>query len=155
MQSFSRILIIFLFSFTIGLIYNQFVPTGIKWQLLVPSNFIDTENNIPILSADSIFVLMQYRDVGFIDCRPNQDFELDHIINAYNISITKLISDEFLPTITEKEIWVLYDNDGNIAELRIAAHSLSQHGSKNIFILFGGYHSWLEKNYPTELGEAL
>jgi rhodanese-related sulfurtransferase len=154
MKSFYRIVAIFLFSFIIGLIYNQLVPAGIKWQLLVPLHLIDTENDVAIISADSVFVLMQYRDVGFIDCRSTQDYELDHIIHAHNMTITKILSNEILPNISEKEIWILYDNDGKTEELRIAANSLSRNGIKNLFILFGGYISWLEKNYPTELGET-
>jgi len=153
-KSINRILIVVFGAIIFGIIYNQFHPNGIKWQLYFPGNINGSENNAAIISADSALVLLQKGTAGFIDCRPKEDFGLDHILNAYHIPLNILWNDTKPDLPSTKSIWILYDYEGKLDELRLASSILKKNGVKNVHVLFGGYISWLEKNYPTELGET-
>jgi rhodanese-related sulfurtransferase len=152
-KSVYRLLVLVFGAITFGIIYNQLYPNGIKWQLYFPASIFGSENEIAIISADSALFFFQQGRAGFIDCRSKEDFELDHIVSAIHIPLNLLWNDIQPDLPSSKNIWILYDYEGSLDELSLASSNLTKNGITDVRVLFGGYVSWLEKNYPTELGE--
>jgi len=155
MDSVKRILIIVCFSFIIGFIFNQFSPLGIKWPLLLPSFLVDSQldpGNVQIISPDSAYVIWQSGEAQFLDCRSEEDYKIDHIQNAINVPFDEIIAGKKIK-IEEKKYLVVYDEDGNLENLKVVAFKLLESKKIPIFLIYGGYVSWLEGAYPTEMGE--
>lgn len=155
-QSFLRISAIIFVSLVLGLIYNQFHPQGLHWRFLFSPTFSDgnsQKNPFTVISADSAFVLMNLGDLIFIDTRGAEDFQLDHIKGAMNVPMEIfLTASDTIKLPKEKNLIVLYDQEGNIEKLALSASVLKTAQNKRLYILYGGYLSWLNRGYPVEQG---
>jgi len=155
-QSFLRISAIVFASLVLGLIYNQLHPNGLHWRFLFsPALSIGNsqENPFTVISADSAFVLISRGDMIIIDTRKPEDFQLDHISGAMNIPLHIFFTasgDINLPG--DKTLILLYDQEGNIEKLALSASVLNTAEIKHLYILYGGYLSWLNRGFPLEQG---
>lgn len=155
-QSFRRISAIIFASLVLGLIYNQLHPNGLHWRFLFSPalrNGNAQENPFTVISADSAFVLINRGDLIIIDTREAEDFQLDHIGGAMNvpIDIFLTVSDNInLPG--DETLILLYDQEGNIEKLALSASVLKIAQKKRLYILYGGYLSWLNRGFPLEQG---
>ncbi len=135
-----------------GVIYNQYHPNGIHWQFLLPPAVFenpDNSNFINVITPDSAFILIQSETLGILDIRTSEDFQLDHIKGAKNIPLASIFDKDILNELVDSS-YIIYDQDGEYQNLNLAAHNLINCGYKPVYILFGGYLSWLERNYPIE-----
>lgn len=157
-KSIVRFTIILITAFLLGLIYNQLHPNGIKSKLLFHSSFLtekDFSNTVQIISADSAFVFFEKPSVKFLDIRVREDYQLDHIPGADHIAFNHLLNGSTAGiSIRPGDKVIIYDQEGKMEQLGLAATSLRQAGYTDLFILFGGYLSWLEKGFIIESGEG-
>ncbi|MCK4892478.1 MAG: rhodanese-like domain-containing protein [Calditrichia bacterium] len=155
-QSFLRISAIIFASLVLGLIYNQLHPHGLHWRFLFSPALSDgnsQKNPFTVISADSAFVLMNRGDVIFIDTREAEDFQLDHISGAINVPIDIfLTASDNINLPGDETLILLYDQEGNIEKLALSASVLKIAQKKRLYILYGGYLSWLNRGFPLEQG---
>ncbi len=155
-QSFLRISVIIIISLVLGFLYNQFHPKGLHWRFLFSTALSKNNSqklNFTVISPDSAFVLMNRGDVIFIDSRQAEDFQLDHIKGAVNIPIDLFFtaSDKInLPR--HKTVILLYDEEGDVEKLALAVSAINTSQIKELYILYGGYLSWLNRGFPLEIG---
>jgi len=152
MKTIIRLFLVVILTIVLGVIYNQYHPNGIRWQFLLPPTILenpDNSNFISVITPDSPFILTQSEAIGFLDIRKSEDFQLDHIKGAKNIPLASIFDKEFLNELINTS-YIIYDQDGEYQNLNLAAHNLINCGYKPVYILFGGYLSWLERNYPIE-----
>jgi rhodanese-related sulfurtransferase len=153
-QNILRINIILIISLILGLIYNQLHPNGLHWRFLFSTSMHANDAqklNFTVISADSAFLFLNQGDVVFVDTREPQDFQLDHIRGAINVPLDIFItaSDKIsLPR--DKTSIIMYDEDGNIEKLVSSASVLNAVQIKKLYILYGGYLSWLNLDYPLD-----
>ena len=153
MKTISRIVIICFVTFAVGFLYNQLYKDGIKRQLLFSPSFLKqskSQNLVKIIIADSAFVLWNGGQTDFIDIRSRDDFHLDHITGAKCIPLNELLIGGKLPKLEKNRLLVIYDQEGDLDNLKIATNEILKEKLRTVYILFGGYLSWLEGDYPIE-----
>lgn len=152
MKRLSRISLIVASALLLGLLLNLLHPEGIHWKSFIPLNLFDyTEkySSIRMISADSAYALWKIEKTKFIDIRMSEEYELDHIKGAINISIDKVF--ELDPhKFNDASVYVIYDQEGDSDKLTLFASHFSLLTRKTVYMLFGGYFSWLSKQYPIE-----
>jgi len=157
-KSFIRIAIILIAALWLGLIYNNFHPRGIKPNLLFHSSLLIQKGlsaTFHIISADSAFMLLDQPSVKFVDIRATEDYQLDHIPGADHVAFNQLLNGTFTGISVESgSKIIIYDQEGKMEQLDLAAISLRQAGYMDISILFGGYLGWLERSFTIENGQA-
>jgi rhodanese-related sulfurtransferase len=157
-RSFIRIAIILTTAVLLGLVYNQFYPKGIKINLLFHSSLLIPKDNTQtfyVISTDSATILHEQPAVTFLDIRPREDYQLDHIPGANHVDFNQLLNGTFKDfSIKPGDKIIIYDQEGKMEQLHLAAILLRQSGYTDIFILFGGYLKWLEKGFAIESGET-
>lgn len=89
--------------------------------------------------------------VKFIDARMPDDYAAGHIKGAYNIPFDGDESyREILNNFSKDELIVVYCS-GTDCDLSIyLGNELFEKGFKRVYVFFGGWYEWIEKNYPTE-----
>jgi rhodanese-related sulfurtransferase len=139
-----------------GLIINQLHPKGISIKILFhPSLLLQQKlsDEFYIISTDSALILLDHSMAEFLDIRTSEDYQLDHISGAHHLSFNHLLSGSTEGINIQPAVKVIiYDQEGEMEKLRLAAISLQQTGYKNIYLLFGGYLNWLQKGYSIEQG---
>ncbi len=115
----------------------------------------NSEHAVQIVSADSLYIWMETRQVILIDIRPEEDFRLDHIPGAIPLPFPEIFSRMPRWEKAPPRGWVLYDQEGEMENLKAAAAELVRKGYRPVYLLFGGYLSWLDAGYPVEEGGAL
>ncbi len=152
-----RIASIFIISLLAGFLFNQLHPSGISWRLLLTpvlsGNSLEN-SEATIMAAPASFDMWQRDSVILVDIRPDQEYELDHIPGAVHISLRQLKAGTF----PEKSEWqagkkiLLYDQEGNMNDLKLAAALFTSRKFSDIYLLFGGYLAWLQEGYPVRSG---
>lgn len=150
-----RITFIILLSLFLGLVVNQLHSSGIPLNMLFSTSSIEKKDAAKIyyISADSARILLNNPGTVFIDIRPRDEYQFDHISGAVNLPLFKLIR-ESIPTEITSDSLVIYDEAGNLEQLKLAAGFLAKAGAPSVSILINGYLQWIAQNYPVELGEA-
>jgi rhodanese-related sulfurtransferase len=151
-----RITLIVLLSLLLGLVVNQLHSSGIPLNLLLSTSPIEKTDagKIYYISVDSARSLLQNPGTVFIDIRPEDDYQFDHIIGAVNLPLFKLIR-ESIPTGIASDSLIIYDEAGNLEQLKLAAGILAKTGVPSVSILINGYLQWVERNYPVERGGSV
>ena len=80
-----------------------------------------------------------------IDVRPTEAFDAGHIVNAKNIALQKLESDD--PPLKKKSKLFLTVCD-NGSDSGKAANALRKAGFESVFSLKGGLNQWRSENLP-------
>jgi rhodanese-related sulfurtransferase len=154
MKTVFRIILIILFALVVGIIINQLQPGGISWRsLLYPALFKAgvLKSDIMVVSADSAMALLHNGSAVFVDVRTEEDYQLDHIPGAENIPSGIIIKGRFSTLGNyNNETFILYDEEGDLEQLELLSAIWSSQRVKKTYILFGGYLSWLQNQYPVE-----
>lgn len=87
--------------------------------------------------------------IKFIDARMPDEFAKGHIKGAYNIPFDGDESyRDILNKFSKEEIVVVYCS-GTDCDLSIyLGNELFEKGFKRVYVFFGGWNEWVEKNYP-------
>lgn len=87
--------------------------------------------------------------IKFIDARMPDEFAEGHIKGAYNIPFDGDESyRDILNKFSKEEIIVVYCG-GTDCDLSIyLGNELFEKGFKRVYVFFGGWNEWVEKNYP-------
>ena len=150
---FYRVTFIILLSLLLGLVVNQLHSSGIPLNLLLSTSPIEKADagKIYYISVDSALTLLKNPRTVFIDIRSADDFQFDHIRGAINYPLFNLIR-KSIPAGIVSDSLVIYDEAGNLAQLKLAAGILAKAGAPSVSIIINGYLHWLEQNYPVESG---
>ncbi len=81
-----------------------------------------------------------------LDLRPAQDYRHGHIAGAKNFPLAELHDQLSKIRAAKDRPLIIYDNDGLSAAA--AAKTLRDGGFEDIYILDGGFNSWLAENLP-------
>ena len=116
--------------------------------LIFPSAYSGKTQSV---SADSALIQMFERSVLFIDIRPAERFNIDHIPTSLSFPFNSksLKSLEKLAIIAKQKPWIIYDFEGNSkASGYIYKRLIRIH--EGTYLLEGGYADWLDRRFPTE-----
>jgi rhodanese-related sulfurtransferase len=129
--------------------------TDVKNEALNQNNLTDKIE--PFTEPKAIKIDLAYKlfkqGVKFIDARMPDDYQAGHIKGAYNIPFD---GDEkyreILNNFSKDEILVVYCS-GTDCDLSIyLGREIFEKGFKRVYVFFGGWNEWLEKNYPIDRG---
>lgn len=150
--NFRRLILLLILTLSAGFIVNQFYSEGIRWPLLKPRIYSeDSMNSLQFISADSAFALHLHGEAFFIDVRPGEEYEIDHIPGAISIPLLDYYkSPDMLQQLNKQKRYVLYCFEPECGEVSALAVELIHNEFYNISILYGGFSEWLEKGYPVE-----
>ncbi len=158
MSTLIRIIFLGLIVLVLSVVYNQVTPQGIRYQKLLPENLLipaEHKEKMQVISADSAFIILNTKEAKFLDIRPAEDYELDHIPGAHHFPFEELYKKNISNKFDPKSKWVIYDESGQMKKMRMVASALLKKGAIEIYLLDGGYLSWLNRDYPVEMGEIL
>lgn len=133
---------------------NQWHPKGIGIKNLLGAFILGSKNAdavVYIISVDSVFILLNEPGIIILDIRSLDDYQLDHIPGAVHVSRSDLIkgSGKAFSLPKDKKL-IIYDQEGDMTQIKLVAQIFGRAGFQYIFWLFGGYLSWLEKGMSTE-----
>lgn len=153
-SSILRLLIIILISLILGIIVNQWHPRGIGIKNLLGTFILGSkkaEAMVYIIPVDSVFTVLNKPGVTILDIRSLDDYQLDHIPGAIHVSRSDLLkgSGNAFSLPKDKKL-IIYDQEGDMTQVKLIAQAFGREGFQHIFWLFGGYVSWLEKGMDTE-----
>jgi rhodanese-related sulfurtransferase len=78
----------------------------------------------------------------FVDIRNPREYDNFHIEGAINIPMQRVLDDQYVPTLKDKRIKVLYSDESIDADqVRLL---LTQYGYENLIVLQGGANYWKE-----------
>jgi rhodanese-related sulfurtransferase len=92
---------------------------------------------------------LHIQGIKFIDARMPDDYAAGHIKGAYNIPFDGDESyRDILNSFSKDEILVVYC-EGTDCDLSIyLSNEIFEKGFKRVYVFFGGWNEWVEKNYP-------
>jgi len=149
---FRRLMLLLILSLSAGFVVNQFYSEGIRWPLLKPRIYSEKSiDSLQFISADSAFALHLFGEATFIDVRPGEEYEIDHIPGAISIPLSDYYkSPGMLQRLNKEERYILYCFEPECREVNALAVELIHNQFNNISILRGGFSEWLEKGFPVE-----
>lgn len=149
---FRRLLLLLALTLSAGFIVNQFYSEGIRWSLLKPRFYSEESiNALQFISADSAFSFYLGGEAFFIDVRPREEYEIDHIPGAISIPVLDYYkSPDILKPLNRQDQYILYCFEPECKEANALAIEFLHDKFSNIVILRGGFSEWLEKGYPVE-----
>ncbi len=95
--------------------------------------------------------LFDSKSAIFVDARPPEDYEAEHIVGAlslYNERLNELY-DSVLGNVPKDKIIITYCSDPECLSALKLADALLAKGHKNVFIMLEGIPGWKEAGYPT------
>lgn len=153
-SSILRLLSIVIISLTSGIILNQWHPRGIGIKNLFGTFIPGSKHGeavVHIIPVDSMFSVLDEPGTTILDIRSLDDYQLDHIPGALHVSITDLLKGSGNAFSLPKNYkLIIYDQEGDMTQLKLATQAFGQAGFQQIFWLFGGYVNWLEKGMDIE-----
>ena len=148
-----RILIIGFIALVAGVLFNQIHPSGIPLRYLFRPIAADGQSGKGIILADSAYVLWAEGTALFIDTRSGDDFNLDHIPGSMNIPLDQIQPEMMIDLNAHPNNIIVYDQEGNLEKMTFFLSAVDFPGKKQVFMLYGGYFSWLGLGYPMQEGE--
>jgi len=138
----------------VGILVNQFHGQGIRWRILLLSIPVGSKQaEWAHVSADSAFALFTQNAAVFVDIRPGEDFDIDHIPEALPLPFFDFFNHPAPFKRKNKDAtYVLYDFERHSKRVRLTARQLSKCGFKKVFVLYGGFAEWLDKSFPVKSG---
>ena len=147
-----RILTVALIAQAVGIVVNQLHRNGIQWRVLIlsiPMSGLDKDWNY--VSTDSCFSVFLSEEAVFVDIRPRQDFEIDHVPGAFSVPFFEFFNDiDRIKTWDKDDVTILYDLERHSRTARLMARQLVKEGFRNVSIMQGGFVEWLDRMYPVE-----
>lgn len=152
-----KLLTLFLLPLTCGLFVNALHPEGIHSRLLIPAPSLqDTKAEVTIVSADSAFQLLITESAIFLDTRPQEEWQIDHIPQARSLVLQDYYTgDASLDALPLDRSYILYGFDDTTTDATILANEMISAGYNDVMILFGGLSAWLEFGFPTETPDSV
>lgn len=148
-QTLKRTALLWAVALFLGIAVNQLAPEGIRWQLLLLRG--NTAVNIVFVSADSAFVLFAEGRAKFIDVRPREEFDIDHIPGAISLPLLEYLHQpDYLQRFDPQTTYIFYCFDPECEDTGALAREFGVNGFRNVLILYGGFSAWLERGYPVE-----
>lgn len=95
--------------------------------------------------------LINREDAVLVDIRGPGDFLKQHIINARNVSLSKLDPEQKEIAALKDKAIIVYCNSG-MTSLQ-AATRLSKNGFAQVYSLQGGIQGWMSENLPVSHGK--
>ncbi|MBN2104418.1 rhodanese-like domain-containing protein [bacterium] len=154
MEVIRRMIFIGFLALVLGIGVNQIHPQGIRFHqllLLFPSSY---SAQVQTVSSDSALVLMFEEAAIFLDIRSDDQFTIDHIPTAISLPFVNLNRLSRLDLNPEKP-WIVYDFQNRSKSARYVYKKLKKTRDADVYLLNGGFAGWLEKQYPTEVGEKM
>jgi rhodanese-related sulfurtransferase len=147
-----RLVIVSALTLIAGFIFNQIYSAGIGWKLLKPRLISsNTQKQVQFISADSAFALHLEGEAFFVDARPEEEYEIDHIAGAFSMSLfTYYKSPDILERLNKNTPYILYCFEPECRDAAALAAEFVDKEFNNVFVLNGGFSEWLEKGYPAE-----
>ena len=143
-------------SFLFGLIANHLNHQGIHRESLMFYLFDkDQTESAESMTVFESFPYLDEPNTLFLDIRPYEEYAIDHIAGAVSLYPARVIRDIALHA--DKEVYrlIVYDFEANSPEARLACKQVKSAGFSRVFILEGGFASWLEMGFPVEEGSFL
>lgn len=154
MRTLRRIIILSIASLFIGILVNQLHSKGIRWQILMLSipNF-SKQAEWTYVSSDSAFGLFLQQAAIFVDIRPKDEFEIDHIPGALSLPFFEFFDQTDIFSKQDKDAtYILYDLERNSRKVRLLTRQLRKYGLNEVAVLRGGFTEWLYMTFPVEPG---
>jgi rhodanese-related sulfurtransferase len=92
--------------------------------------------------------------VLFLDARPIEEFNEGHIKGAVTLPYYSEDHETTLSRISKNDPVVVYCSGTDCDLSVMMGNKLHKMGYEKVFVFFGGWDEWLNKNYPVELLEA-
>ena len=86
-------------------------------------------------------------DIGIIDIRDADNFQLEHIADSQNVQTADL--SDFIATLDKNKTCVLVDDSADPALINSVQNVLPKNGFDNIYYLSGGFSAWKDDDLPT------
>ncbi len=139
----------------LGIFVNQIYSQGIRWFLLKPALATREEGAVfRFINADSAFQFMGDEFAAFVDVRPAEEFDLDHLPGAISIPWQQFLRDPGqVHSLRRYHQLIIYCFDPDCFEATALAKELTLFGFERVFVLFGGMAEWLEQGFPVEKAE--
>jgi rhodanese-related sulfurtransferase len=136
----------------IGVMVNQWIDHGIRWNVLMFSLPRFSRSQEPnYISADSAYTLFVQKKSMFVDIRYPDDFSLDHIPKARSAPLLKIIEHpELFREVDSDSMMICYGFEPEDEKAKQAAGLLKRSGFSQVFILQGGFAEWIKMGYPVE-----
>lgn len=152
----TRSVLVFAAAWLLGVLINQIYSQGIRWFLLKPH--LATSDNgatFRFIDADSAFQFMGDESTAFVDVRPAEEYDLDHLPGAISIPWQQFLRDpELINSLRKYSQLIIYCFEPDCFEATALAKELPQFGFARVFVLFGGMAEWLEQGFPVEKAET-
>ena len=151
-----RLIVLGLGSLLIGIIVNGFHSRGIHWKILLLSlPGLSQQAGWHFVSSDEAFASFLQDHVIFVDSRPRDDYEIDHIPGARSVPFFDYFRNPAMMNQEDAEArYILYDQERNSRQVRLLARQLARDGYRQVTVMRGGFVEWLYKGYPSEKGDA-
>lgn len=145
-----RSVLIVLGTLVAGLLINAANPFGIKWSDLV---FCVTDSSVPEITVEDAFFQLHEPTTIFLDIRPHNEYEIDHISGAISLYPVGAIGQ--IKNVPGKDRFQLiaYDFETDSPAVRKAVKQIRQAGFTQVCALSGGFAAWLERGLPVDEGE--
>jgi len=149
-SSAKRVLVLLFGPLILGLTINSIHQNGIHPKLLKP-NLSPTPSEVLIISADSAFQKLLDNSAVFLDNRPAEEWQIDHIPGALSFELMKYYIGEIqLDSLQKEQTYILYTFDDTATDAAILAGEMVSSGFSDVHTLYGGFAAWLERGYPVE-----
>lgn len=140
----------------LGILFNQFQPEGIRWQVLtlsLPS--ASSDSGWQYASTDSCFFIHLQHTAKFIDVRDSESFTIDHVPGAMSIPFQSLFDDKtMIINLDRTQDVIIYDELRHSKRAKLSARYFFHMGFENVIVMRGGYIEWLDRTFPVETGES-
>ena len=131
-----------------GVITNQLNPDGIPARLLFGVSPFSDGSKVYQVTADSAFVYLFQEKVQFIDIRPGESYDPEHLPEAISVPFSVFFKQKILLTDSGKAA-ILYGEKEDSLKVRLCTEFL-QKKHKPVLMVKGGLLGWLEYGFPTE-----
>jgi rhodanese-related sulfurtransferase len=152
MRLYFRIAILGFGTLCIGVLANQWIDHGIRWNVLMFSlpQFSHSQE-LNYISADSAHTLFVQGKGVFVDVRYPDDFSLDHIQGAHSAPLLTIMQKpELFRDVDSDSVMICYGFETEDGKAKQAADLLRRNGFTQVMILQGGFAEWIEMGYPVE-----
>ncbi len=145
-----KILMIAMIALFSGIGVNQFNPNGIGYKTLYRTTLCMFRPPVPEITADSAFVYFLQDKAQFVDIRPREAFEAEHLPAAISKPYDLQRSSFSLPA-SDNETFIFYGYKTDSSKSALFAKLFQQETRQPVFTLKGGILSWIAMEFPLEM----
>jgi len=121
----------------------------------VTNSPVDTIPSEKMISNDIAYTLWKNNQAIFIDARPKQIYQIQHIPNSYSFPFTPTLKLSDLNTtifnrINYDSTIIAYCDSKACGLSRNLSYFLRKIGFQKVYVMIGGIEDWQKKGYPVE-----